>query len=59
MTTPPKPDYVERPTLSAEQVRAFLESTKDHRLHALWVVILMQGLQLRRGLRAALAGHRF
>ncbi len=45
MATPPKPDYVERPTLSAEQVRAFLESTKDHRLHALWVVILMQGLR--------------
>ncbi len=45
MASPPKPEYTERPTLSAEQVRAFLNSTKDDRLHALWVLILMQGLR--------------
>ncbi len=45
MATPPRPEYVERPTLSAEQVRSFLQSTADDRLHALWVLILMQGLR--------------
>jgi len=45
MASPPRPEYVERVTLSAEQVRTFLQSTKDHRLHALWVLFLMQGLR--------------
>ncbi len=45
MASPPKPEYTERPTLSADQVRSFLDSTKDDRLHALWVLILMQGLR--------------
>lgn len=45
MASPPKPEYVERVTLSAEQVRAFLQSTRDDRLHALWVLFLMQGLR--------------
>lgn len=45
MATPPREEKVERMTLDATQMRALFEATKDHRLHALWIVFLMQGLR--------------
>ncbi len=45
MATPPKPEHIERVTLSAEQVRTLLTCTQDDRLAALWTLFLMQGLR--------------
>jgi integrase len=45
IATPPRSQSVERPTLSAEQARTLLTSDPQHRLHALWVLFLLQGLR--------------
>ena len=41
----PAPDRVEGQALTIAQVKHFLKATKDHRLHALWVVALTTALR--------------
>ncbi|HLJ66497.1 MAG TPA: tyrosine-type recombinase/integrase [Chloroflexota bacterium] len=53
LAEPPRIEPGEHVTLSAEQGRGFLESTRGDRFHALWTLALLQGLRSGelRGLR--------
>lgn len=46
LANPPHEEYRERPTLTADQVRHFLDHTREDRTHALWALCLLQGLRL-------------
>lgn len=46
----PKARHYEVRTLSLEETRRLFEATKDHRLHALWVVLATTGLRLGEAL---------
>jgi integrase len=46
----PRPVRGEMKTLSEEQVRCLLAGTKDHNLHALWVLLVSTGLRLGEAL---------
>jgi len=44
--TPPKPPRKEMRPLTPEEVELFLESTRDDRLHALWVLLVTTGMRV-------------
>lgn len=46
----PKARHFEIRTLSIEETRRLFEATRDHRLHALWVVLVTTGLRLGEAL---------
>ena len=45
LAEPPRMSKPERTVLSAEQVRALIEGTRDDRLHALWVLAVTTGMR--------------
>lgn len=47
---PPRAPRIEMRTLAADEVRRLFESSRDHRLHALWVLLATSGMRIGEAL---------